>query len=245
MTAAYDSIADWYHSWVGDAGTAGNRAIDAFLALIGSVAGQALLDVGCGQGRLTRLIAQRGARVTGVDLSAAMLAFARAAETAEPLNITYVHDDAQQLGALADGSFDGALSFLALMDIPDLGAALRSIRRVVRPGGWLVFAITHPCFEAPHAHWLDAGSERPARVIPGYFAEGFWRSANPGGVRGQVGAYHRTLATYLNTLGDAGFALERIAEPQFGGAAAERVPGYTVVPTVLLVGARALETSGA
>lgn len=244
MTAAYDSIADWYHGWVDDAGAAGNGAIDAFLALIGPVAGQTLLDVGCGQGRLTRLVAQRGARLTGVDLSAAMLAFAQEAEEAEPLGITYIHDDAQKLGTLADRSFDGALSFLALMDIPDLGAALRSICRVVRPGGWLTLAITHPCFEAPHARWLDEGSGRPARVIPAYFDEGFWRSTNPGGVRGQVGAYHWTLATYINALGDAGFVVERIEEPQFSGAAVERVPGYAVVPTVLLLRARTRVVEG-
>ncbi|HAL49192.1 MAG TPA: class I SAM-dependent methyltransferase, partial [Dehalococcoidia bacterium] len=46
-----------------------------------------------------------------------------------------------------------------------------------------------------------------------YFAEGFWRSENPDGVRGKVGAHHRTLSTYLNGLVEAGLSLERLVEP--------------------------------
>jgi 2-polyprenyl-3-methyl-5-hydroxy-6-metoxy-1,4-benzoquinol methylase len=241
MTAAYDAIADWYHGWVGDAGAAGNGALDAFLELAGTLDGQAVLDVGCGQGRLTRLLAQCGAQVSGIDVSPVMLAFAEAAEAQDPLGIVYRYDDAQHLSSLADQSFDGVTSFFALMDIPDLGAVLGSIRRVLRPQGWLVFAITHPCFEAPHAIWQPGPKDAPVRVIAGYFDEGFWRSANPAGVRGQVGAYHRTLATYLNAVIGAGFTIERVEEPQFTGAAIEQVSGYAVVPTVLLVRALARE----
>jgi ubiquinone/menaquinone biosynthesis C-methylase UbiE len=178
--------------------------------------------------------------MTGVDLSPAMLAFAEAAEAQETLGITYIRDDAQQLGALADASFDGATSFLALTDIPDLDAVLGSVRRALCPDGWLVLAVTHPCFEAPHARWQTGSTGETTRVVSHYFDEGFWRSSNPAGIRGRVGAYHRTLATYLNTLTGLGFAVERVEEPRYAGAAVAHIPGYAVVPTVLLVRARSV-----
>ena len=47
------------------------------------------------------------------------------------------------------------------------------------------------------------------REVRGYFREGFWRSDNPNGVRGQAGAYHRTLSTYVNAIPGAGFTIEQ------------------------------------
>ncbi|MCG8352978.1 MAG: hypothetical protein MI924_34880 [Chloroflexales bacterium] len=96
-----------------------------------------------------------------------------------------------------------------------------------------MFAITHPCFEAPHAQWSTAPDGAISRKIVTCFTEDFWRSNNPQRVHRHVGAYHRTIATYVNTLIQAGFTLERVAEPQTTGAV--RVPGYRVVPPWLHV----------
>lgn len=60
-------------------------------------------------------------------------------------------------------------------------------------------------------------------------------SPPPGGVRSRVGAYHRMLSTYLNTLVAAGFALERIIEPIADGQRASQVPGDQEVPSLLLI----------
>jgi hypothetical protein len=100
---------------------------------------------------------------------------------------------------------------MALINIPDLQATFQSVRRILKPGGWLVFAITHPCFETPHAQWtpLPDPEHATARIVTGYFDERQWFSSNPDGVRSRVGDHHRMLSTYLNTLSAAGFALER------------------------------------
>jgi hypothetical protein len=68
--------------------------------------------------------------------------------------------------------------------------------------------------------------------VRGYVAEVFWRSDNQGGVRGQVGAYHHMLSTYVNALVEAGLRLERLCEPRASGHVAERVRGYGEVPNV-------------
>ena len=96
------------------------------------------------------------------------------------------------------------------MDIDDLAGALSAVTSVLRPGGWFVASIVHPCLP---------GSERGASSWPpgrGYEPEGWWLSPadhNPEGVRIRVGATHRKLSTYLNALLDAGLEAERFAEP--------------------------------
>ena len=205
MLTAYDAIADWYDSRIRDSALLSNPATEILCDLVGDISGQELLDLGCGQGVLTRQLAERGASVTGIDLSEKMLEITRRYEAAEPVSIRYRCDDAQTLATVPDAAFDGVLCCMALMDIPDLDATLQSVARVLRPGGWFAFVVTHPCFQMPPPAAADA--ERR------YFDEGFWRSDNPDGVRGKVGAYHRTLATYLNSLAAAGLRLEKVAEP--------------------------------
>jgi ubiquinone/menaquinone biosynthesis C-methylase UbiE len=233
MTAPYDKIAPWYDRMVRTNSLAGDEMSRHLLDMMGPVQGQQLCDLACGQGYIARILAQQGARVTGIDLSSELIAIARRDEASHPLGITYLVDDATTLTTLADESFDGVVCNLALMDIPDLEATFRSVWRLLRPAGCFVFAITHPCFAAPHAEWRTSPEGAISREIFTYFTEGFWRSTDPKGVRGQVGAHHRTLSTYLNTLIQTGFTLERIAEPQATGSAS--VPGYRVIPPWLHV----------
>lgn len=100
-----------------------------------------MLDIGCGAGPLAQELVARGARVSGLDSSAAMLAIARrrlgdsadlrVADLADPL-------------PYADESFDVACASLVLHYLRDWEAPLSEIRRVLRPGGRLVAAVNHP-----------------------------------------------------------------------------------------------------
>jgi ubiquinone/menaquinone biosynthesis C-methylase UbiE len=80
----------------------------------GDTRGQTLLDVGTGTGRAALLFAQRGARVTGVDASAAMLAMARQRAMQEGVQIGFLPGDAHALG-FASRSFDVVISLRVLM----------------------------------------------------------------------------------------------------------------------------------
>jgi SAM-dependent methyltransferase len=138
--ARYDEFAEWYERWIGG----GPPLIAAQANLLPAVAGQRVLDVGCGQGRMSRYLAGLGAEVTGVDISAAMLGRARALG---PAGISYLHADIARHPAWWDGRvFDGATCELALMDIDDLAGTLSAVAAVLRPGGWFVASIVHPCF---------------------------------------------------------------------------------------------------
>jgi SAM-dependent methyltransferase len=201
--ARYDEFAEWYEHWIGDA----PPLIAAQDGLLPVVAGERVLDIACGQGRMSRYLAQQGAHVTGVDISAAMLGRARAAG---PGGIDYIRADVTQRPGWWDGRpFDGCTCELALMDIDDLAAAFSTVAAVLRPGGWFVASIVHPCFpgnERGRSSWPPEG---------GYEREGWWTSPdhNPDGARIRVGATHRKLSTVLNALLDAGLHADLFAEP--------------------------------
>ena len=197
------------------------------------MSGLAVCDLACGAGYAACWLQAAGATVTGIDLSAPLLEIARA-EIGDD-SVALVCADVSNMPTIRSGTFDGAVCSLALMDVADLDGCLAETSRVLRPGGWLVFTITHPCFQCPESRWTGKRGGVVKREVRGYFREGHWRSDNAAGVRGQVGAYHRTLSAYLNSVIRMGFAIERILEPQPEDDVAARVPGYAEVPVVLAV----------
>ena len=226
--SAYDDIADWYDSWVGSAET--DPIFAPVAALLPSVSGADVCELACGQGRVSRYLAARGARVVGIDVSAKLLALAAERERAAPLGISYLLDDAQHLSSVRDAAFDGVVCQMSLMDIADLGATLHAVARVLRPGGWFAFATFHPCYNAPTSTEEVAPDGTLWRRVRDYWSEGFWRSDLRKGPPARVGAYHRTLSTYLNALIEAGLLLERVEEPRATGHLAESRPIWTEDP---------------
>lgn len=230
MGTRYDEIADFYDNFVGD--DVSDSVAEAVFGLAGDVSGARVLELACGQGRVSRELTRRGASVVGADLSTKLLEKARAFEADSPLGIAYVHADVTSPEALAGERFDGVVCHFALSDIDDLDGALATVARVLDPGGWFVFSIVHPCFPG-------SGTDAPSSWPPGrgYFEEGWWLADSPG-FRGKVGANHRMLATYLNALSDHGLAVERIAEPVPEAGWYESKGGSEAVPVYLVVRCR-------
>src|SRR5438445_627899 len=81
------------------------------------------------------------------------------------------------------------------------------VARTLRPDGWFVFSVMHPCYNPPISSETFGADGRWHRTVSGYWDEGFWRSSARSGPPGRVGSYHRTLATYLNALAANGLVL--------------------------------------
>jgi ubiquinone/menaquinone biosynthesis C-methylase UbiE len=231
LGTVWSDIAAWYDGLLQAGSGPHETAIAALTTLLPeSLRSSAVLDVACGQGLATRALAAAGARtVLGIDAAQSMIDLARE-HTDENHAIRFRVDDAQTLSSCQDASFDGATCQLGLMDIADLDGALRSVRRVLKPGGWFVFVISHPAFLAPHAVTVPAPDGRQGRLVNRYFESEYWRSSNPAGIRGRAGSYHRPLSVYLNTLLAARLRLDVALEPQASQLLAEEQPVYQQVP---------------
>ena len=158
----------------------GERDLDTLLGTLGlSVSPtDAVLDVGCGIGRLTSVLAGRAARVTALDVSPEMLA--RAQELNPSLeNVEWVLGDGETLTGIDDASMDAVVSHVVLQHIPSAQVQLGYIRefgRVLRPGGWAAFGLS-----------TDPGVHQPPRTKPEdtrHSRRGFLKAlvgGNPGG----------------------------------------------------------------
>jgi ubiquinone/menaquinone biosynthesis C-methylase UbiE len=199
----------------------------AFLDFMPSVAGQQVIDLGCGEGTNTRRFAQRGGIMTGIDLSGEMIQRAREREAEEPLGIAYEVGSFNELSPFADEQFDCAVSTMALMDSPDFPSAMRAACRVLKPGGILCFSILHPCFVTPALQWMtnEEGAYQGLRVGRYFETAPFverWRfGRRPATAKliaydepFEVPRFPLTLSGYVNAIIEAGFRIVKMEEPR-------------------------------
>jgi len=126
----------------------------------------------------------------------------------------------------ADDTFDFATGFMSFMDIPETDRALAEAHRVLKPGGFLQFSTTHPCFDTPHRRNLrDENGLTYAIEVGDYFrnldgeiSEWLFGAAPPELKQGlpkfKTPRFTRTVSQWLNLLIETGFQLERIEEPR-------------------------------
>jgi SAM-dependent methyltransferase len=207
----------------------------AFLAMLPPVSGLRGLDIGCGEGSNTRKLAALGARMHAIDIAPTFIWHARATERTEPLGIVFQVADAVFL-PFADRSFDFITAFMSMMDLPDQATALREVRRVLHPGGFLQFSICHPCFDPPHRRVLrEADGTARAIEVGGYFeaidgrVDTWWFGTLPREERDRVAPFrtprfHRTLSEWVGIIRRAGLVIEQFGEPRASPELAAAVP---------------------
>jgi ubiquinone/menaquinone biosynthesis C-methylase UbiE len=223
MTAnAWDRLAHWWDEKLGDTGDVWHRTLidPTFMQVVGTVRGLRVLDLGCGNGYLSRRFAREGAKVVAVDASAPIVDRARARESREPLGVEYHVANAARLEFLPAASFDLVASNMALMDIEDAEGAIREAARVLRAGGRFVASLSHPCFDqGPTSTWLSERFFRTTKVwrkIERYrapFADEIPWETSPGQIVTTTG-YHRPLSWYAQALREAGFLIRSLEEPE-------------------------------
>jgi SAM-dependent methyltransferase len=104
-----------------------------------------VVEIGCGVGRLTRVLSERGASVKALDVSAEMLEQARA-HNGTLTNVEWVHGDGVSLAGIPDGGADLVVSHVVFQHIPDPAITLgyiREIGRVLKPGGVAGFQVSN------------------------------------------------------------------------------------------------------
>jgi SAM-dependent methyltransferase len=220
----------------------------AFFEILPPVQGLFGLDVGCGEGHNTRLLAQLGARTVALDI---VRDFLTAAAEASEDGTSFVLGDACTL-PFEQASLDFVVAFMSLMDVDRPELALSEVARVLKPNGFLQFSIVHPATNTRIRRWVtDEEGERDALAVGDYFYEGpfdetFIFASVPDELRPRYRPFtiryaRRTLSSWMNAVVESGLALEMMSEPHASTRVAREHPEVSdtrVAPYFLHVRAR-------
>jgi SAM-dependent methyltransferase len=235
-------VADWYDRLVGDEGSEYHQevVIPGVMRMLdlGNAkhetrnAKPVVLDLACGQGVLSRKLAERGCEVVGLDAAGPLIEAAKRRNEKDRLSIRYGVADATKLlddagrpaVDIAAESLDAITLVLAIQNITPLSPVWQGCRALLKPGGVLIVVMMHPAFRVPKQSdwiWEDRGGGgvgEQGRVVkqyltsskveiqthPGLAAHGKDASSTP--------HFHRPLQAYVNTLGNAGLLMDHLEE---------------------------------
>lgn len=244
---AWEVISDWYDGKQGETGDLWHRSLidPPLLALIGDPKGREILDLGCGNGYLSRRLARNGARVTAVDASKRMIENAKKHDPDNSLKITYILSNASQLESLREAVFDIVYANMSLMDIEDAEGAISEVGRVLRKGGRFIASISHPCFDnGSNSGWVIEKTFSHSKIYRRIKA---YRKSFPDEIPWKVHsenvftiAYHRPLSWYARVIAKSGLAITSLEEPEPTEEFFEKESdsaGFLEVPLHLVIGA--------
>jgi SAM-dependent methyltransferase len=187
--------------------------------------GERVLDIACGNGLTSRRLAATGAEVVGVDFSREMIARARRRTAENTGGLTFEVVDATNevaLLALGEGQFDAALCAMALFDMAEIDPLMRSLPRLLRPGGRFVLSVLHPCFNNSHVVQMAEMEDRGGEIVTtysvkvsGYMTPSLARGAAIVGQPKPQLYFHRPLQVLLGAGFKAGFVLDALEERSF------------------------------
>ena len=198
--------------WIGQDQAVRTDMLDSWmLDALGDVSRKHVLDIGCGEGRFCRLLAEMGADVTGVDLTEGLVEAARGLSNCVG---NYLVGNAEDLAGIDDETFDLAVSYIVMVDIFDYESSIRAAYRVLKPGGRFVVCTIHPIRMCQPTGWVKGwikhGEKKLFYPVDDYMYEGprewiWWGRTFVN--------MHRALSSYVSAFLESGFVLEGISEP--------------------------------
>ncbi len=202
----------------------------ALWSLLGDVSGLSVLDAGCGNGYLSRLLAKKGADVSGVDFSKPFIEYCKEAESELKLGCKFVQASLTNLNGFDSETFDIAVSNIVMVDVLDYRTAFKEIARVLKDDGRFIWSNVHPVFgrasgsgDIRFPNDSRRNESRYLKMVDRYFDSGgelnTWFS-NP------TWQIIRTLEEYSKALKEAGFVISEIQEPRPTPEVIQQNPGF-------------------
>ncbi|MDQ3982408.1 MAG: class I SAM-dependent methyltransferase [Actinomycetota bacterium] len=192
-----------------------------------------VLDIGCGEGRVTRALANRARQVTGIDSSPTLVRDAADADGESD----YLVADATML-PFRDGSFDTVVAYNSLMDLDDMPRGVAEAARVLRPNGRFCVCVLHPFGDA--GEFASDDEDAPFLVEDYLVSHRYDQRHERDGLEMTFTSWHHPLARYTEAFETAGLPIERLREPLPDFAAlgrrqwtrAERIPMFLFLRAV-------------
>jgi 2-polyprenyl-3-methyl-5-hydroxy-6-metoxy-1,4-benzoquinol methylase len=211
----YDQYADEYARWYAEEPAGAfhfnlEAIIPRLLEVVGSLAGLTVLDAGCGEGIVSRLLAAEAAYVTGIDISPRLIAYAQERDQTQAIRYE-VADLSQPLPHYTE-TFDLVVSNLVLNDVPDYQGFIATIGSVLKPGGRFVLSMNNP-YSALIREKVDDYFDSGKAVLYNMARHGV-----------AVYYYHRTMEEYLTAFRQESFLLSGLYDLQIPEAMVARLP---------------------
>lgn len=213
---SWEKVSDWYADYLSQNNTLQSEVVfPKTVELLNLKPNQELLDIACGEGSFTRLIAkQKRVHTTGIDASPSLIE--KAKQKALPLNKYLVADAKQFNTKLVGQRFDAAVCILAIQNIDHMEAVFEQTSKSIKSNAPFVIVMNHPCFRQPRQSGWGWDEERKLqyRRIDRYLNEYEMPIiAHPGAAPTvKTFSYHHPISSYINALGKNHFVIERMEE---------------------------------
>lgn len=230
VRAIWDRNADFWDERMGEGNKFHTLLIEpAQLQLLRIAGGEIILDAACGNGQFARKMADSGARIVAIDVSAKMIENAKARSTAYGDRIEYQVCDCtneKKLLGLGKSQFDHVVCTMALMDMAEIEPLVSAAATLLKPRGSFVFSLLHPCFNSGFSKQGLERHDLGGEPVDDYFVK-VSRYSKPVTTTGlaMLGQpapqyyFHRPLATLFQPFFTSGLVLDGLAEPSFGSNA--------------------------
>lgn len=221
MKTDWDNVAQWYDNYlIGEDTYQAQVIAPNILRLIAPQKSQRILDIACGQGYFSRLCAEKGAEIIGIDQSSVLI---EKAKTNAKENELYIVGNAETLGSYKLEQFDTIFSVLALENIKNIPAVMEGVRYALKKDGKVIFVLLHPAFRVPqYSDWgYDAKKTVQYRKVEKYLSEitipielAPFKGKNTTSQQKPISTvtFHRSLQWYMKVFRASGFAITSIEE---------------------------------
>jgi ubiquinone/menaquinone biosynthesis C-methylase UbiE len=190
----------------------------ALWSLLGDVSGLSVLDAGCGNGYLTRILATKGANAVGIDYSKTFIKYCRKSEEEMNLGCKFYEASITKMNDFKSQSFDLVVSNIVMVDVLDYKTAFKEIARVLKDDGRFIWSNVHPVFGRTAGainvrlpRDSPRNESRYLKMIDRYYDSGgellIWMTK-------PIWQFIRTLEEYSKALKNAGFVISQILEPR-------------------------------
>ncbi len=216
---SWGGVAEWYDKHLEKTNDTYHEKVvhPNLLRMLGDIKGKQILDLACGQGIFSRLLADKGASVVGVDLGKELIDIAEKKNADYKFKIHFFHSASNDLFMVKSETKDVVVCVLALQNIEKMQETVAEVSRVLKKGGRFIAILNHPAFRNPrHTHWgYDEAEKVQYRRVNEYLSESKIKiDMTPGAVKDKkfTVSFHRPLQVYMKSFGKQGLAMTRLEE---------------------------------